>query len=585
MRKFKRAIALMLTVAMMALAASVAVYAADYDTVITILHTNDVHSRTAGYPYLAAYLKELTESENVILVSAGDDLHGQPLATLSTGGSIVDLMNEVGYLYATPGNHDFNYGTARLLELEKNMKYKLLSANFVKEDTKEPVFSDSDIIEIAGVKLGLFGLATPETATKTNPKNVEGYIFEKPVPVAEAEVKKLKEEGAEVIVVLSHLGLDTETLPDEQSQAVAAVPGIDVIIDGHSHTLLETGKVVSDTLIAQTGEYLENIGIVKIYLKDKAVVDKTASLLPIPSGDEAETSELQPEESVVALIDSINEKIEAFTSAVIGNTPVTLEGARENVRHHETNLTNLITAAMIHASGADASLENGGGVRATIEAGPITKGDVVNVLPFGNFIVVIDLKGSELLEALEHGVDTAPEVAAHISQVGGISVVYDSSKEVGNRVASVTFDNGEALDPDKTYKVATNDFMAAGGDNYTMLDGKPYMIYSALDEALINYISSGIDFNGIKMGRLVDAAAAEPTPAPEPAATEAPAPVAEPEPAPAEPAAEKTYVVVKGDCLYDIAKKLDVASWQSIASLNGIKSPYVIQPGQTLLIP
>ncbi|MDR1536954.1 MAG: 5'-nucleotidase C-terminal domain-containing protein [Clostridiales bacterium] len=584
MKRFTKAAAMLLS-AIMVLSIHITVFAApaEHDAVITILHTNDVHSRVDGDVYLASLLKKLkADGENVILISAGDDLHGQPLATISRGETIVDIMNLVGYNYMAPGNHDFNYGISRLLELEKDMSFKLLSANVVKSDTKEAAFAKDDVIEIAGVKLGLFGLSTPETVTKTNPKNVEGYDFEKPATVAAAEVASLKGQGADVIVGIGHLGLDEETAADERSDAVAAVDGIDVLIDGHSHTVLEEGKLENGTLIAQTGEYLNNIGIVRIYLKDKKVVDKTAELLETPTEETAESSDLASDEAVSALIDSLNEKNKEIASLVIGTTPVKLEGERENVRAKETNLTNLITAAMIDATGADVSIENGGGVRASIEAGPITKGDVLNVLPFGNFIVTIEVTGADLIAAIEHGVDNAPAVAAHLSQIGGASVAYDSSKDVGSRVLSITLDSGETVAPEKTYTVAVNDFMAAGGDNYTMFVGKKSISYNALDEALIDYINKGIDFTKIKMGRLVDkavAVVAEPVEAA--AASPTPTPPPETEPS-AEPA--KDYTVEKGDYLIKIAEKLNV-KWTDIAKINNISSPYIIYPGDVLLIP
>jgi 5'-nucleotidase len=564
----------------MTLAVSAVAYAAsDYDSVITIVHTNDVHSRVNGEAYVSSLLKDLkSKNENVLLVSAGDVLHGQAFATLSTGKNVVDVMNAVGYNYMALGNHDFNYGINRLFELEKEMDFKVIAANVVKTDSGEKAFTDRYTVEIGGVEVGLFGLSTPETATKTNPKNVEGYTFTKPVPAAEEEAAALKADGADVIVAVAHLGLDTETAEDERSEAVAAVSGVDVIIDGHSHTVLEQGKMIGNTLIAQTGEYLNNIGVVKIYLKDKKVVDKTAELIRVPADDEAASSGFKPDEGISRLIADIDDKNKEITSQVIGKTPVKLEGARENVRSGETNLTNLITEAMIAATGADAAIENGGGVRASIEAGDITKGNVLEVLPFGNYIITVKATGAELLAALEHGVDTAPDAAAHLSQVGGISVKYDSSKEPGSRVQSVTFDGGGDLDPQKTYTIALNDFMAAGGDNYEMFKGRESMIYKSLDESLIDYIASGADLTQIEMGRLVDVnrTAASP-PVTEPAA-------AEPEPT-AAVTEQRAYVVVSGDYLIKIAEKYEGVTWRQIAESNSIGSPYIIYPGQELLIP
>jgi 5'-nucleotidase len=372
-----------------------------------------------------------------------------------------------------------------------------------------------------------------------------------------------------VIVALTHLGLDEETQANERSDAIA-MANLDVIIDGHSHTVLEQGKTVGETLIAQTGEYLNNIGVVKIYLKDKKVIDKKAELIKLPTGEEADASTFKPDESIAKLIADIEEKNKAITSQVIGKTSVKLEGAREFVRTQETNLTNLITSAMLATTGADVAIENGGGVRASIEPGDITKGHVLEVLPFGNYIITVKATGAELLAALEHGVDAAPESAAHLSQVGGIKVSYDSSKAPGSRVQSVTFASGAQLQPNQTYTVALNDFMAAGGDKYDMFVGKESMIYKALDESLIDYIASGVDFTQIDMGRLVDVNGkpAAPTQTTVPAQT-----------------GQREYIVVAGDFLIKIADKYDGVTWRQIADLNRIRAPYVIIPNQKLLIP
>lgn len=564
----------------------------NYDKVITIVHTNDVHSRADGEAYVSSLVKSLkSDGENVLLMSAGDVLHGQPLATISKGKSIVDIMNATGYDFMAPGNHDFNYGIDRLLELQKSMKFALLAANVTESGVDSEKFTNYSVVDVDGVKVGVFGLATPETATKTNPKNVAGYEFASPVETAKKAVSDLKEEGAEVIIALVHLGLDEESAPEERSEAIAAVEGIDVVIDGHSHTALENGKTVGNTLIAQTGEYLNNIGVVKIGIKDNKVANKEASFIEVPT-EENPSEELLPDKTITDLIDKLNSENELITSEVIGKTPVKLEGERADARTKETNLSNLLTEAMIAATDADIAITNGGGIRASIEAGDITKGDVLAVLPFGNFIATIDVTGKDIWDALEHGLDSYPEPAGHFSQVGGVTVVYNSTKPAGERVVSVTFDDGSTLDLNKTYTLATNDFMVAGGDNYSMFSakaGENYMEYGALDEALTDYIASGVDIGNIKMGRLVDdQAAATPAPAEEPTPTPTPEPAPTPTPVEKEDtieAGDKVYVVVPGDCLINIANKYDGVTWRQIADLNGLKDPYIIYPDQVILIP
>lgn len=558
------------------------------ETSLVVVHTNDVHSRVDGEAYVSSYVKGLkAEGKNVLLISAGDAIHGQPFATISRGKSVVDVMNAAGYEFMTAGNHEFNYGYLRLKELEQSMNFDLLVANIIVKESKQSLFKQYEIKEIGGVKVGIFGLATPETVTKTNPKNVVGLEFLKPVPVAEEMVKTLKAKGAEVIIAIAHLGLDDETLAEERSDAVAAVEGIDLIIDGHSHTTLPEGKTVGNCLIAQTGEYLKNIGTVTLNIKDGKVVSKKAELMKAPT---AEQSAIAPDTAVTGVIDKTKIENEKITSEIIGKTPVKLEGAREVVRTTESNLANLITDAMIKATNADIAITNGGGVRASIEAGDITKGSVLTVLPFGNFICTVNVKGSAVLAALEHGVSAYPETAGHYSQVGGMKVTMDSTKPAGSRITAVKLNDGTDLDPEKTYKLATNDFMVAGGDNYTMLavtDG--YMEYGSLDEALISYIASGADLTKVAMGRIVDMKSEE-APASETPATEAPA--AKPAPAAEKPvdqpaAAEvltNEYIVVSGDYLVKIAQKFNT-TWRAIAELNKLSNPSLIFPGQKLLLP
>jgi 2',3'-cyclic-nucleotide 2'-phosphodiesterase (5'-nucleotidase family) len=579
-----------------------------YDTIIDIVHTNDVHARVTGDPYVAALIQKLkSQGDSVLTMSAGDALHGQAIATLSRGENIVNIMNTVGYDIMVPGNHDFNYGISHLFELEKEMKFSLVAANVTDNATGKLAFTPYKMYETNGLNIGVFGLCTPETATKTNPKNVAGYTFEEPVPVAEQMVKELKSDGADVVIALTHLGIDPTTLPQERSDAVAAVDGIDVIIDGHSHTVLEHGEMVDGTLIAQTGSYLANIGLVRLYFNGGKLVAKTAELIPTPADGTANKWGLTPDPAVQAVIDAANQADTSVTAEVVGQTPINLDGEKQDVRSKETNLSDIICDSMIYATGADAALNNGGGIRASIAPGEITRGDVLDVLPFGDYIVTCEITGAELKQALELGLDTAPDPTPHFLQVGGIRVNYNSSLPAGSRVQSATFINGAALDDTKTYTVAVNDFLAAGGDNMTMFPDAPQIIYGAQDDALVSYIQSGVDLTNVQTGRLTDmtgiasapaaTASPQPTATPTPAATTqptaTPSPVLETPESPEEnipsptPAASPyhVYVIKPGDCLYNIAKSLENVSWGMIADLNGIESPYIIYPGQKILLP
>lgn len=478
---------------------------------ITILHTNDTHGRLKadnkiiGIDTVAA-IKNNTE--NSILVDAGDTIHGLPFVTLSKGQDAVDLLNEAGYEYIVPGNHDFNYGYSRLMELFKNSvtlksgenKLRLLASNINKDG--KSVFEANHIkeMEVNGktVKVGFFGIATQETAYKTNPNNVKGIEFTSPVDAAKEQVEDLENQGADVIVALSHVGTDESSDPTAYD-VIKAVDGIDVYVDGHSHTTFKNGEKVNDTLLVSTGEYLSNLGKVEIELdENNEVVNATASLIT-----KEEASKVTPDAKVAAKIAEIDKAQGEVLSEVIGKNTIELDGERNSVRFGETNLGNLITDAMMDETGADLAITNGGGIRASIKVGDITKGDIVSVLPFGNFVVTKQLTGAQIKEVLEFGVRSYGESLGGFPHIAGIKFVVDPSKPVGDRIISLTI-NGEALDMNKTYTVATNDFTAAGGDDYPCFADVPTINeYSSLEEILANFIKTLGTVSYTKQGRIL----------------------------------------------------------------------------------
>jgi len=540
---------------------------------ITILHTNDSHSRVKegkydgmGFAKIATLVKQYkADNPNILLLDAGDTFHGKSIATLVRGESIAKIMDKIGYDVMTAGNHDFNYGYERLLELNDMTVFPILAANVYKEDGTR-LLTPYVIKELDGIKIGIFGLATPETAYKTHPKNVEGLTFADPVEEAKKMVAEL-EDQVDVIISLAHLGVD-ESSKDTSIKVAEEVQGIDLIIDGHSHTTFAEGKLVGDTLIASAGEYLKNLGVVTLTFEDGQLIDKKASLVT-----KEEAADVEEDQEVLALENTISEEQNEILSEVIGKTAVPLDGAREHVRAGETNLGNLITDAMLEISGADVALTNGGGIRTSIEAGEITKGKVIEVLPFGNYIITKKVKGSVIKAALENGVDAYPDLKGAFPHVGGMTFTLDPSKPAGERVISILI-NGEPIEMEKEYILATNDFMAYGGDKYTMLKDTPTVNeYPALDEALISYIQQRGTVEPKVEGRLV---IAEPEPAPKP----------EPKPEPTQvPALETTtYTVQSGDVLWKIAKKFNT-TWQKLQELNQLKNPHLIFPGQKLLVP
>ncbi|MGL6174616.1 MAG: 5'-nucleotidase C-terminal domain-containing protein, partial [Cellulosilyticaceae bacterium] len=461
-----------------------------YTGYMAVVHTNDTHSRVEesstegmGLARVATHIATLRArygTDSVLALDAGDTLHGIPLITTTKGKAATKIFNLMGYDAMTAGNHDFNYGYERLLELDGMLNFPVISANVVKVDGKE-LLTPYIIKEVSGKKVGIFGLSTPETAYKTHPDNVKGLDFKDPIQVAKDMVAQL-EGQTDMIIALSHLGLD-EGSGVTSDQVAKQVNGIDLIVDGHSHTTLTHGKKVNDTMIVQTGEYDKNVGQVNIYIKKDGKFDIVPTLL-----DKQDAKGLEQKIEIVDLVKTLKTEFDAITAEVVGKTDVKLEGTRELVRAGETNMGNLITNALLYSTGADVALTNGGGIRASIEAGNITKKDVITVLPFGNTGAVIEVTGQEIVDALENGVKDYPKARGAFAHVAGMSYIFDPSKEAGNRVVEVLV-GGKVINLTATYKLATNDFIAAGGDEYTMFgDNKVIGEYSALDEIVIKYL-------------------------------------------------------------------------------------------------
>lgn len=599
---------LVLTPVAPASAAAISTKDTDLTGYTVILHTNDTHGRAIpdssggnmGYAAVSA-LKKSAEAAGaqVILLDAGDTLHGLPFATVSRGESIVELMNLVGYDAMTPGNHDFNYGSARLSELSKLMKFPLLSSNVVVKANGQNFLQNHIIITKNGVDYGIFGLSTPQTEYMTNPKNVDTLEFRNPVEAAKLEVANLKASGADVIIALAHIGTDKSS--DFTSERIAKeVDGIDLIVDGHSHSLHEEGLKVEDTLIVSTGDYLKNIGV--------AVFDKEGKL---SAGTINAKTFTETDPYVSQVIEKVSKANDTALSEVIGKTSVVLDGVRENVRTKETNLGDLTADAMRHGTNADVAITNGGGIRTSIEVGDITKLDMVTVFPFGNYVVTKYVTGEALVQALELGVSGYPAVSGPFPQVSGITFGIDASKPAGSRVTDVKV-NGKPVDLKAKYLLATNDFMAVGGDGYTML--KDFALeneFGALEEILMAYIKELGVVNIQADGRIkvvAEATVKEPEETKEPEVKkEEPAKevkeekkeevkkekkeeVKEPKKEKENGKADKVkiYVVQKGDYLRKIANVLlgNEGEWKKIYEWNKdiIKNPNQIQIGQKLKI-
>lgn len=442
-------------------------FAAEGTTHITILHVNDVHGRMepfvsdgtdpiGGMTKIAAYIDELRKDPeaNLLLLSAGDMVHGTNIVNLFSGMPMIEAMNDMGFTATVLGNHEFNYGQQALKDLESAANFPFLASNVVYADSGELFVENSFITEIGGVKIGMFGLSPVETPIVTHPKNVIGLTFADPIETARAVVSKLRAE-ADIVLCLSHLGYDTDL------KLAAAVPGIDIIVGGHSHTEVPEPKLVGGAIVVQAGEWAKHLGVLEIEVVDGKIDSFGGGLVAM----DASRPNSAPDSGIETIIRKYNAALEDRMAQVVGHTKVALDGERANVRTRTTNMSNLITDALREASGADIVITNGGGIRASIPAGDITMGNVYTVLPFDNSLVVIELSGDKILAALEHGLSSYPNQAGSFAQVSGLTLRFDPSKPAGSRILEVLV-AGEPLDPDRLYTVATNDFMAAGGDGY-----------------------------------------------------------------------------------------------------------------------
>jgi len=518
----------------------------------TVLFTNDTHGRVEeggyagmGFPKLATLVKDYRSKGDVLLLDSGDTFHGQTIVNLNEGEAIVNIMNEMGYDAMTLGNHDFNFGQERIKELDEMSDFPLLAANL------DPLLVEPYVIkEIEGMKIGIFGLATPETTYKTHPKNVEGLTFRDPAVVAQEMVDELSGQ-VDMIIALAHLGISEES--EFTSRKVAEnVSGIDLIVDGHSHHALEEGMMVNNTLIVQAGEYDKNLGVVEVKMVDGAVEDLKASLV---TKEEAE--DVEKDSDILAQIEEIKTENEEITSAVVGKTSVELNGEREYVRTGETNLGNLLTDAMLAKVDADVAITNGGGIRASIGEGEITKGEIITVLPFGNTTIVKKLTGAQLLDVVEHGVSQYPAHEGLFPQVGGIRIIFDGDLPAGERVIDLKV-QGEPIEYDGVYHVATNDFMAAGGDGYeTFANTETVVEAGGLEEVLMEYISNKGTVAPVREGRIIEVD---------------------------KEGNNYIYDVSKGDYLAKISKMFNVKI-DAIMEANNIESANMIYVGQEIAIP
>ncbi len=425
---------------------------------IRILHVNDFHGFAepykplgsnewvGGLSYLASRIKDLRGEEPSLLLSAGDMIQGNNWANLFQGQSVIEWMNEMRFDTMVVGNHEFDFGQKILKKRITEAKFPILGANVEGLRSLRPYI----IKEIGGVRTAIIGVTTEDTPVTTHPRNVIGLKFLSPVNSVEKYFNELRGQS-DILIVLSHLGHPADRVLAER------IPGIDVVVGGHSHTRIKEPVRVGNTIIVQAWEHGKALGVLDLAIEGKKIIRYHGHL------EEIKPETGREDQATAALMENYKKRMDAFLNEEIGAAEVELDG--ENVRRRETNLGDLVSDVMRSVSGADVTLINGGGIRTSIKKGIIRVRDVYSAFPFDSYIVAVRLTGKEIKDALEHGVSGVEEEEGRFPQVSGLSFKYSRSSRRGSRVKSVLI-GGKPIDSGREYIVATNDFVAAGGDGY-----------------------------------------------------------------------------------------------------------------------
>ncbi|TQN62006.1 LysM peptidoglycan-binding domain-containing protein [Agrobacterium tumefaciens] len=632
----------MLSVSAITLSAGAAL--ADYE--LNILHINDFHSRIesinkfdstcsaeeegknecfGGAARLLTAINQTrdalkAEGKNVLLLNAGDNFQGSLFYTTYKGTVEAEVLNAMKFDAMTVGNHEFDDSEDGLAGFLDKVQFPVVTANVVATAASKigDRVKPSIVLEVGGQKIGIVGAVANDTAELATPgPNIT--IAEDVAKISE-QVQKLKQDGVNKIIALTHVGYPRDL------EFIAKIPDVDVVVGGHSHTLLSNTDQKAEgpypTLVDNPGGYkvpVVQAGQYSKYLGDLRVVFDDSGVVKESKGDPILIdSSFKPDEATLKRIDELKAPIEALKAKVVGTSEGPIEGDRKICRVKECSMGNLVadaTLARVKDQGVTIAFANSGGLRSSIDGGDVSMGEVLTVLPFQNTVATFQLKGEDIRAALENGVSQIDDGAGRFMQVSGLKYSFDRSKPAGSRVVSVEVKEGDAfvpLDPAKTYIVAANNYVRTGGDGFKVFATKAINAYDFgpnLEEAVAAYITANSPYKPYTDGRISEVtpagyvapakpaapapAATAPAPAastPAPAATPAPAPAATAPAATAPAAAAATvskYVVEKGDSLWKIAaeKYGDGALWTRIAKANTLKHPNHIEIGEELELP
>ncbi|CAH0341764.1 5'-nucleotidase C-terminal domain-containing protein [Rhizobium sp. CECT 9324] len=602
---------------------------ADFE--LNILHINDLHSRIeainksdstcsaeeAGKNECFGGIARVKtaidtrraelDGKNVLTLDAGDQFQGSLFYTTYKSAPIAEFMNGIGFDAMAIGNHEFDDGPEELAKFIDALKFPMISGNTL-AGLDTPIadkFKPYIIKEFGADKVAVVSVLATDTDETSSPG--DSVLFADEITYLKEAVKEIEAAGVNKIVLLSHVGY----IKDQQ--IAAAVDGIDVIVGGHSHTLLsstdEKAAGPYPTLVKNPSG--KDVPIVTAYayskyVGDLAVTFDDAGVVKASSGaPKLLDASVTPDAGFTAKVTELGGPIEELKLKEIGSTADAIDGSRDVCRTAECTMGNLVADAMVDRlkdQGITIAIQNGGGLRASIDAGTVTMGEVLTVLPFQNSLASFQLKGSDIITALENGLSQIEEVAGRFPQVSGLKYSFDKSKPAGSRVVSVEVKEGDAfvaLDPNKVYGVATNNYMRAGGDGFKIFATAGQNAYDfgpGLESVVADYIAKNSPYKPYTDGRITEVASAVAVPAETAPATEA-APAAPVETAATTPAATTVetatkavataYKVVAGDSLWKIAEATygNGMLWTKIAETNGLKNPDLIAVGKELELP
>ncbi len=452
---------------------------------LTILYFNDIHghmepwkpdSKSAatvgGIARIAGLVAKIRRENRAagratILLEAGDVLQGTPMSTVFAGEPDIQAFNAMKLDAMALGNHEFDFGQKNIARLVGLARFPVLSANIYHDDGRPFARATTVLEPVPGFRIGVIGLTTIDAPTTTFPTNVEGIRFDDPIQTARHAVPVL-EQQCDLVVALTHIGIP------EDRRLAREVPGVDVIIGGHTHLKIPEPEVVGDTIICQAEDYGKYLGRLDVTVSGGKATLTHGELIPIRDG-------LPEDRAVAAIVAGYSSKLKAQLSVVVGQSRVLLDGERGNVRTRETTLGNFVTDLMREATHTDIALTNGGSLRASIGAGTVTFGDVLTALPFDNTVVTVKLPGRSLRAALDYAASQNPDdLPGSFLQVSGMTYAIEGGRATDVRVG------GAPLDDERVYTVAMPDFLLAGGDGFSMFP-----------PAAAGHVDTGLVVNGL----------------------------------------------------------------------------------------